>query len=72
MPGTEPTTLPLDRIWYLSGCGPEAGSDQWNITELVVAGPALSAVGRSSGGVRHGAQISTPAAIARTTTAAAA
>src|SRR5215469_1890766 len=60
VPRTEPITLPSCRIWYLSGGGPVAGPAQWNATELVVEVPAASPVGRSSGGLRHGAQSSRP------------
>src|SRR5215470_485923 len=60
VPETEPTTSPLDRIRYLSGSGPVAGFDQWNVTEPVVSGPAVSPVGRSSGGLFQGAQITRP------------
>src|SRR6516164_426830 len=61
VPGTEPITLPSCRTWYLSGGGPVAGRAQWKATELVVGVPAASPVGRSSGGLCHGAQISRPA-----------
>src|SRR5215813_11733417 len=69
-PGTEPTTLPSSRITYLSGSGPVAGPAQRNATELVVEGPATSPVGRSSGGLFHGAQITRPAIKPSTATAA--
>src|SRR5262249_39384037 len=60
VPGTEPVTSPSRRITYLSGGGPVAGVDQPNETELVVDGPAVRPVGRSSGGGFHGAQITRP------------
>src|SRR5215475_646138 len=69
-PGTEPTTLPSSRITYLSGSGPVAGPAQRNATDLVVEGPATSPVGRSSGGLFHGAQITRPAIKPSTATAA--
>src|SRR6266487_1613147 len=61
VPWTEPITLPLRRITYLSGAGPVAGPDQWNATELVVEGPATSPAGRNSGGLAHRAQVTRPA-----------
>src|SRR5262245_25472760 len=69
-PGTEPIILPSSRITYLSGSGPVAGPSQRNETELVVEEPATSPVGRNTGGLFHGAQITRPAIRPSTTTAA--
>src|SRR5215475_11987349 len=69
-PGTEPMILPSSRMTYLSGSGPVAGAAQRNETELVVEGPATSPVGRNTGGLFHGAQITRPAIKPSTTTAA--
>lgn len=70
VPGIEPITLRSCMIMYLSGAGPVAGPDQRNATELVVEGPATSPAGRNSGGLCHGAHMTSPAITPATATTA--
>ena len=66
VPGTEPVTLPFRRMRYCVGRGPLEGADQKIAAEVSVARPAVSRVGRATGGPAaecHLAQIAALAAI---------